>query len=100
MSYLFQINQLALSECSTSGRQCAGLRVYDIRDPRTPNEIAYFIPPDPKVRIGTKPSKLVEQTEDVLVDRRGFIYISQKNQGIYILKLKEIWPNASARAVD
>ncbi len=78
----------------------AGLRVYDIRDPRTPNEIAYFIPPDPKVRIGTKPSKLVEQTEDVLVDRRGFIYISQKNQGIYILKLKEIWPNASARAVD
>jgi hypothetical protein len=70
----------------------AGLRVYDIRDPRTPKEIAYFIPPDPKRRIGTKPSRLVAQTEDVLVDRRGFIYISDKNQGIYVLRLKKIWP--------
>jgi hypothetical protein len=68
----------------------AGLRVYDIRDPRTPKEIAYFIPPDPRERIGTKPSRLVAQTEDVLADRRGCIYISQKNQGIYILKLKEM----------
>lgn len=70
----------------------AGLRVYDIRDPRTPKEIAYFIPPDPKERIGTKPSRLAAQVEDVLVDRRGCIYISEKNQGIYILRLKEIWP--------
>ena len=70
----------------------AGLRVYDIRDPRTPKEIAYFIPPDPEERIGTKPSRLVAQTEDVLVDRRGLIYISEKNQGIHILRLKEIWP--------
>lgn len=70
----------------------AGLRIYDIRDGRTPKEIAYFIPPDPKQRIGTKPSRLVAQTEDVLVDRRGCIYISDKNQGIYILRLKETWP--------
>lgn len=69
----------------------AGLRVLDIRDPRSPKEFAYFIPPDPKQRIGTKPSRLVVQTEDVLVDRRGFIYISQKNQGIYILRLKKLW---------
>jgi hypothetical protein len=69
----------------------AGLRIYDIRDARMPKEVAYFIPPDPKVRIGTKPSQLVAQTEDVLVDRRGCIYISQKNQGIYILRLKGIW---------
>jgi hypothetical protein len=74
----------------------AGLRVYDIRDPRTPTEIAYFIPPDPKTRIGTKPSRLVAQTEDVLVDRRGFIYISQKNQGIYILQLNKAWPYVAA----
>jgi hypothetical protein len=70
----------------------AGLRVYDIRDERMPKEIAYFIPPDPKIRIGTKPSRLVAQTEDVLVDGRGFIYVSQKNQGLYILRLKNIWP--------
>ncbi|MET0500607.1 MAG: hypothetical protein ABW172_03695 [Candidatus Binatia bacterium] len=70
----------------------AGLRVYDIRDPRMPTEIAYFVPPDPQTRIGTKPSKLVAQTEDVLVDRRGYIYISDKNLGVYILRLKSIWP--------
>lgn len=70
----------------------AGLRVYDIRDARMPKEVAYFVPPDPKVRIGTKPGRLVAQTEDVLVDRRGCIYISHKNQGIYILRLKDVWP--------
>jgi myo-inositol-hexaphosphate 3-phosphohydrolase len=30
--------------------------------------------------------KLVVQTEDVVVDRRGFIYISDKNQGVWILR--------------
>ena len=69
----------------------AGLRVYDIRDARAPKEIAYFIPPNPKTRIGTKPSQLVAQTEDALVDRRGCIYISDKNLGIYILRLKTVW---------
>jgi len=69
----------------------AGLRVYDIRDARAPKEIAYFIPPDPKERIGTKPSQLVAQVEDVLVDRRGFIYISEKNSGVFILKLERVW---------
>ena len=72
----------------------AGLRVYDIRDARQPKEIGYFVPGDPKVRAGTKPTKLVAQTEDVLVDRRGFIYISDKNHGIFILRLLQVWPYA------
>jgi hypothetical protein len=70
----------------------AGLRIYDIRDARAPKEIGYFVPPDPTMRIGTKPSQLVGQTEDVLVDRRGCIYVSDKNLGIYVLRLKTIWP--------
>jgi hypothetical protein len=70
----------------------AGLRIYDIRDARQPREVAYFIPADPLVRIGTKPSQLVAQSEDVLVDRRGYIYLSDKTHGIHILRLKEIWP--------
>jgi hypothetical protein len=69
----------------------AGVRVYDIRDARAPKEIAYFIPPDPAERIGTKPSRPVAQAEDVLVDRRGVIYLSEKNQGIFILRLKQAW---------
>jgi hypothetical protein len=73
----------------------AGLRVYDIRDPRQPKEIGYFVPADPVTRIGLKPSRLVAQSEDVLVDRRGFIYLSDKNHGIHILRLKQAWPYAA-----
>ncbi|MGH7874178.1 MAG: LVIVD repeat-containing protein [Candidatus Binatia bacterium] len=74
----------------------AGLRVYDIRDARQPKEIAYFIPADPKTRIGTKPTQLAAQAEDVLVDRRGYIYLSDKNHGIHVLKVKELWPYQGA----
>jgi hypothetical protein len=56
-------------------------------DPTAPREVGYFVPPDPKRRIGTFPqNKLVAQTEDVLVDSRGYIYITDKNQGLFILK--------------
>lgn len=67
----------------------AGLRVFDISDERAPIEIGYFIPPDPETRYGRYPAtKLVCQTEDVVVDARGNIYISDKNHGIYILNLE------------
>jgi hypothetical protein len=65
----------------------AGLRVYDVSDPRLPVEVAHFVPPDPVRRYGPLPATaLVTQSEDVLVDRRGFIYVSDKNQGIYVLR--------------
>lgn len=67
----------------------AGIRVYDISDERQPTEIGYYIPPDPIERRGVLPkSGLVAQSEDVLVDSRGFVYVSDKNHGIYILKFK------------
>ncbi len=65
----------------------AGLRIFDISDARLPKEVGYFIPPDPVKRYGPVPrEKLVVQTEDVLVDRRGYIYITNKNQGLWILR--------------
>ncbi|MCZ3365568.1 MULTISPECIES: LVIVD repeat-containing protein [Methanobacterium] len=68
----------------------AGLRVYNVEDPRLPVEVGYFMPPEPRKRYGPMPEgKLVMQTEDVLVDRRGFIYITDKNQGLWILKYQK-----------
>jgi hypothetical protein len=65
----------------------AGLRIYDVSHPRLPREVGWFMPPDPKERLGPMPEgPLVAQTEDVLVDRRGFIFITDKNQGLWILR--------------
>jgi hypothetical protein len=65
----------------------AGLRIYDVASPTAPREVGYFLPPDPKHRYGTFPKgKLVAQSEDVLVDARGNIYVTHKNQGLWILR--------------
>ena len=65
----------------------AGLQIYDISEPRDPFIAASYIPDDPPVRRGPLPSTLVTQVEDVLVDRRGVIYLSEKNTGLHILGL-------------
>lgn len=64
----------------------AGLRVYDIRDPYLPREVAWFLPDDPKERRGLLPKDLVTQSEDVLVDARGNIFVSDKNHGLFVLR--------------
>lgn len=65
----------------------AGLRIYDVSVPRLPREIGHFMPPEPRKRYGPMPEgPLVTQTEDVLVDRRGYIYITDKNQGLWVLR--------------
>ncbi len=73
----------------------AGLRVYDVSDERLVKEIAFFVPPDPLKQNGPLPkTKLVNQTEDVVVDIRGNIFVSDKNHGIYALRMK---PGAGKR---
>jgi len=65
----------------------AGLRLFDISDPQVPKEVGFFIPPEPTTRYGAVPTtRLAVQTEDVLVDRRGYMYITNKNQGLWILR--------------
>jgi hypothetical protein len=64
----------------------AGLRVYDIKDPIQPVESGWFIPPNPTANSGPLPKDVVAQTEDVLVDTRGFIYITDKNWGMWVLR--------------
>jgi hypothetical protein len=65
----------------------AGLRIYDIKDARLPKEVGWFVPPTPTKRYGPLPyDKLVSQTEDVLVDTRGNIFITDKNWGVFVLR--------------
>jgi hypothetical protein len=65
----------------------AGLRVYDISQPLHPHEVACYVPEDPVERRGPKPTgALVTQFEDVLVDDRGYIFCTDKNHGLFVLK--------------
>jgi hypothetical protein len=66
-----------------------GLRIFDVATPSDPREIASFLPPDPTRRYGPLPKTLVVQSEDILVDTRGYIYLTHKNQGLWILKSTE-----------
>jgi hypothetical protein len=65
-----------------------GLQVYDISRPFFPKIVGYYIPDDPKKRLGALPLDLVAQYEDVMVDRRGYAYVSEKNSGLHILQFK------------
>lgn len=67
----------------------AGLRLYDVSDPSEPHEVGCFVPEDPTERRGPRPSELVTQFEDVLVDARGVIYCTDKNHGLFVLEYPE-----------
>jgi hypothetical protein len=64
----------------------AGLRIYNISEPYLPKEVGWFIPPTPTRRIGPIPTPLESQVEDVLVDTRGNIYITDKQWGLWVLR--------------
>ena len=66
----------------------AGLRIYNIKDPVQPVESGWFVPPDPEKNAGPLPKDLVTQTEDVLVDTRGYVYVTDKNWGVWILRYR------------
>ena len=71
----------------------AGLRIYDVSDPFVPKEIAYFMPPDPQGKNwfdnedgSLNPGPKVAITEDILVDDRGYIYLTTYQDGMYIVR--------------
>ncbi len=74
----------------------AGLRVWDISDPIHPVETASFVPADPTEWMDPRPfNRLADPirggtrkacSQDVLVDPRGYIYLSGYNDGIWIVR--------------
>ena len=76
------------SETIFATLQNAGVRVYDIRDPYRPEEVAALVPPQPQRLMDKRPNRpRVIQTCDVYVDKAGLVYANDYNGGLYIMEL-------------
>jgi hypothetical protein len=62
----------------------AGVRIYDVRDPYQPSEVAWYVPPTPE---GS--SRPTAQINDVFVDDRGIVFAVDRHAGgLYALEMK------------
>ena len=75
----------------------SGLRVFDIRDPQNPKEIAYFNAPiDDRVTPGFEASNWAMSSPS-FVPERGEIWYSDGFQGFFAVRLTNgVWPFADA----
>jgi hypothetical protein len=61
-----------------------GVRAYDVSDPHSPREVAYFVPPTPE-----RSKTGAAQLNDVFVDDRGIVFtVDRGGGGLYILEMK------------
>jgi hypothetical protein len=73
----------------------SGLRVFDIRDPERPKEVAYFLaPPRPSPVINERSNYAMAQPD--FVPERREIWYSDGNSGFYAVRLTNgAWPSAA-----
>jgi len=70
----------------------SGLRVFDIRDPYHPKELAYFVAPQTGSQTFGKPSNYA-MSKPAFAPKRREIWYSDGNTGFYSLRVaKGVWP--------
>jgi hypothetical protein len=74
----------------------SGLRVFDIRDPRNPREMAYFVAPNKVSRTAGEPSNYAMSSPS-FVPERSEVWYTDGNSGFYNVKLAG-WPFATSAA--
>lgn len=69
--------------------QNAGIRVFDIRNPYRPEQVAAFVPGRPARMADHRPNRArVIQSCDVWVSAAGLVYCTDFNAGLYILEYR------------
>lgn len=69
--------------------QSAGVRVFDIANPFRPEEIGYFVPPQPaKWMEPLRGRAKMRHTADLFVAEDGLMYVTDYDAGLYILQWK------------
>jgi hypothetical protein len=67
--------------------QSGGVRVYDLKDPFRPEEVAFFVPPPPERLVDPRPGiKRITHSADLYVAAEGLIYVTDYNGGFYVLE--------------
>jgi len=76
----------------------SGLRVFDIRDPRHPREVAYYVSPPAAASLAGSQKSDFAMSQPAFVPRRREVWYTDATSGFYALRLAErVWPHPTRR---